>query len=184
MSHLGAKQTLTVYALVLCWSVLVFWAGFSFGTRKPAPDPMGEEILGFSAGKKSRAFPIAPELAFQDPLMESESARPETAAALEVRGSDAHPEAETRTDAAKGGSVFHTVQIGAVRTEAEGRELLGRLGARGHRGRIVPPSNSGGFYRVWVGEFESEAAAHEMEENLKSDGFSTYLRQAPDSLSQ
>ncbi len=36
MSRLGAKQTLTVYALVLCWSVFVFWAGFSFGTRKPA----------------------------------------------------------------------------------------------------------------------------------------------------
>lgn len=71
MSRLGAKQTLTVYALVLCWSVLVFWAGFSFGIRKLAPDPIGEEILGFSAGKKSRAYPRAPELAFQDPLMES-----------------------------------------------------------------------------------------------------------------
>ncbi len=91
MSRLGAQQTLTVYALVLCWSVLVFWAGFSFGTREPAPDPMGEEILGFSAGKKSRAYPLAPESAFQDPLMESQSARPETATALEVSGSDADP---------------------------------------------------------------------------------------------
>ena len=184
MSRLGAKQTLTVYALVLCWSVLVFWAGFSFGTRKPAPDPRGEEILGFSAGKKSRAYPPAPKSALQDLLMESQSARPETATMLEVAGGDALPETEMRPDNPREESVFHTVQIGAVRTQAEGRELLGRLGARGHRGRIVPPSTSGGFYRVWVGEFENEAAAHEMEENLKSDGFSTYLRQAPDSLSQ
>ena len=184
MSRLGAKQTLTVYALVLCWSVLVFWAGFSFGTRKPAPDPMREEILGFSAGKKSRAYPLAPQLAAQDPVMESESARPETATPLEVAGGDALREAEMRTATPREESVFHTVQIGAVRTEAEGRKLLGRLGARGHRGRIVPPSTSGGFYRVWVGKFESETAAHEMEENLKSDGFSTYLRQAPDSLSR
>ncbi len=91
MSRLGAKQTLTAYAMVLCWSVFVFWAGFSFGIRKLAPDPIGEEILGFSAGKKSRGYPIAPESAYQDPVMESESARPEIATALEVSGSDADP---------------------------------------------------------------------------------------------
>ena len=175
MSRLGAKQTLTAYAMVLCWSVFVFWAGFSFGSRT-APNPIGEDVPGFSAEKKSRAYPIAPESTFQDPLMECESAGRETATAVGETGSDAATTEETRTDAPQAGLVVHTVQIGAVRTEGEGRVLLGRLGARGHQGRIVPPSTSGGFYRVWVGEFGSEAAAHEMEETLKSDGFSTYVR--------
>ena len=184
MSRLGPKQALTVYALVLCWSVLVFWAGFTFGIRKPPPDPMGEEIPRFSAVKKSRVYPRAPESAFQDPVLEAESARPETAPALEVQGSHSVPQAQTQADTTEAESSFHTVQIGAVRTEAEGQVLLGRLGAKGHRGRIVPPFTSGGFYRVWVGEFGSEAAAEEREESLESDGFSTFVRQTPDSFSQ
>ncbi len=182
MARLGAKQTLTAYAMVLCWSVLVFWAGFSFGVRK-APHRIGKEIPGFAAGKKSRAFPRATKSAFQDRLVESEPPPLETALAPGSSGEDMDPEAPASTDKPEAVPV-HTVQIGAVRTEAEGYLLLGRLGARGHQGRIVPPSTSGGFYRVWVGEFENEAAAHEMEESLKGDGFSTYVRQAPDSFGQ
>ena len=57
--------------------------------------------------------------------------------------------------------VVHTVQIGAVRTEGEGRVLLGRLGARGHQGtdratrRLPAASIASGSV-----EFGSEAAAH------------------------
>ncbi len=183
MSRLGPKQTLTVYALILCWSALVFWAGFTFGIRKPAPDPMGEESTRFPAGTKSRVHPTTPESTFQDPVPESESSPHETAAALEVRSSVADPEAQAGTDGPEAVAPVHTVQIGAVRTEAEGHLLLGRLGERGHQGRIVPPSTDD-FYRVWVGKFGTEAAAAQMEETLKSDGFSTFVRQAPDSFSR
>ena len=184
MARLGPKQTLTVYALVLCWSVLVFWAGFTFGIRKPELGPMGGESPRFSAGVTSRVHPTAPQRAYQDPVRESESSPHESAAAMEVRGSVADPEAQTGTDKPEAVPPLYTVQIGAVRTEAEGHLLLGRLGEKGHRGRIVRPATSGGFYRVWVGQFGSEAAAAEMEEALKSDGFSTFVRQAPDSFSQ
>lgn len=184
MSRLGPRQTLTVYALVLCWSMLVFWAGFSFGIRKPARDPMGEESDRFSGGAKSRVHPAVAESTFQDPFPESESSPHETVAGLEVRGTDADRGVRTGTDRPETVPPVHTVQIGAVRTEAEGHVLLGRLGASGHRGRIVPPLTSGGFYRVWVGQFGSEDAAAEMEKTLKSDGFSTFVRPAPDSFSQ
>ena len=183
MSRLGPKQTLTVYVLVLCWSVLVFWAGFAFGVRKPAPDPIGQASARFPARTTSRAHPTAPESNFQDPVQESESRPHETASALEVRSSVADAEAQAGTDRSEAVAQVHTVQIGAVRTEAEGHLLLGRLGERGHRGRIVP-SSTDNFYRIWVGKFGTEAAAAQMEETLKSDGFSTFVRQAPDSFSR
>ena len=183
MSRLEPKQTLTVYALVLCWSVLVFWAGFNFGVRKPAPEPMSAETTRFSAGTKPRLHRTAPESTSQDPVLEFESSPHETAARLEGGSSEADPETQTGTDKPQVRPPLHTVQIGAVRTEAEGHVLLGRLGEKGHRGRIVPPATDD-LYRVWVGQFGSEAAAAEMEETLKSDGFSTFVRQAPDSFSQ
>ncbi len=184
MPLLGPKQTLTVYALVLGWSVLAFWAGFSFGIREPGPGPMSGESLRFSAGTHPRVHPTVLKETFQDPVRGSEPSPHETAAALEARGSVADPEAQAGTEKPEAVAPIHTVQIGAVRTEAEGHLLLSRLGERGHRGRIVPPVTSGGFYRVWVGQFGSKAAAAEMEETLKGDGFSTFVRQAPDSSSR
>ncbi len=184
MPRLGAKQTLTAYAMVLCWSVFVFWVGFSFGGRT-APDPIEEEAADFSA-KPSRAFPMERKLegkaAFQGPPAEAAPAPPETPAAVQASSQDNDPATQTKTDEPAARMPVHTVQIAAVRTRTEGRELLGKLAARGYEGRVVPPSTSGGFYRVWVGEFEDEAAAHEMEQTLKDDGFSTYVRQAPDSF--
>ncbi len=169
MSRLGAKQTLKVYSLVLSWSVFVFWAGFTFGTREPVPGPGQDRSLQLSAESLSPLYRSPPR---PRPLTPEPVVDPVPPEMFPSNGEEIELELPTLEPA----PAYHTVQVAAVRTQAEGRHLLMKLGAKGHHGRIVPPSGSGGFYRVWVGECEGESEAREIEETLKKDGFSTYLR--------
>ena len=172
MALLGPKQTLTVYALVLTWSGFVFWAGFTFGVRAPAvKEEAGQDSA--AAGDPMLRYPSTP---VRSPAGTGEAAADLPGPGIEVQEIETGPGADTEPEEVPS----HTVQIAAVRSEAEGRELLARLRRAGHEGRIIPPAGSGVLYRVWVGEFASEKAAEEMEETLKSAGFSTYVRQVVD----
>ncbi len=70
---------------------------------------------------------------------------------------------------------FWTVQVGALDSADEAKQVIIRLEARGYSARLVEPRQGvKDFYRVWVGEFEDGAAARAFEERLKADGFHTY----------
>ncbi len=169
MPRLGAKQTLKVYSLVLFWSVFIFWAGFMLGTREALPgegqdrahQPSPRPVLPSNRG--------VPDPAFVD-------SQPVLNLVRSEMSGDAGEAKEEELSMVAADRAFHTVQIGAVKTEAEGRQLLMKLEAKGHHGHLVPPSDSGVFYRVWVGEWAGESQAKQMEQLLKSDGFSTYVR--------
>lgn len=84
--------------------------------------------------------------------------------------------AEKTTGAAPSPRRFVTVQVGALSTMGEARQMMIRLEAKGYLGRLVEPAEPGDFFRVWVGEFDSEAEARGLEERLKSDDFPTYVK--------
>ncbi len=73
--------------------------------------------------------------------------------------------------------VFWTVQVGALDSAEEAKQVIIRLEARGYSARLVEPRPGvKDFFRVWVGEFEDATAARAFEERLKGDGFHTYSK--------
>ncbi len=69
-----------------------------------------------------------------------------------------------------------TIQIGAVGSEKEARELMLRLENRGYTGILDRPANGERFYRVRVGAYPDRASAARAERLLKDEGFPTYVK--------
>lgn len=169
MPHLGAKQTLKIYSLVLFWSAFVFWVGFTVGAREPTLGEAGDRPLQASPRPESYSY----QGETSTPLTNAEPGF--NLVPRKTSGNSGKGREEELSIIAED-QPFFTVQIGAVRTKAEGRQLLMNLEEKGHHGRLIPPSGSGQFYRVWVGEWEGESQAKQIEKVLKRDGFSTYLQ--------
>lgn len=70
----------------------------------------------------------------------------------------------------------YTVQVGAFTAESDARQILIRLEAKGHASVWMTPSDSDPYYRVSVGEFATDQEALQMEEQLRKDGFLTYIK--------
>ncbi|MBI4447223.1 MAG: SPOR domain-containing protein [Acidobacteria bacterium] len=83
---------------------------------------------------------------------------------------------ETSPDTDPGTEVF-TIQVAALRTESEARQMMLRLEAKGFPGSVQAPSpGNDAFYRVYVGEFMSMTEAREMESKLRENAFPTFVR--------
>lgn len=169
MPRLGPKPALRIYTLVLFWSVFVFWVGFNFGTREATLGEASQRLLQPTPRPDSSSYRGKPgtRLNNTEPVLDLVPKK---------RSGNARKGREEETSIITEDSPLFTVQIGAVRTKAEGHQLLMNLEEKGHHGRLVPPSSSGQLYRVWVGEWEGESQAKQIEEMLKNDGFSTYVR--------
>lgn len=71
----------------------------------------------------------------------------------------------------------YTIQVAALKTAAEARQVLIRLKAKGYAAELVgPTSDDAEYYRVWVGSFQRADQAELLEQQLKSDDFQTYLK--------
>ncbi|RPJ83323.1 MAG: SPOR domain-containing protein [Acidobacteria bacterium] len=73
------------------------------------------------------------------------------------------------------GEVF-TIQIGAVNSEQEARQLIVRLQDRGYTGILDRPAGTDRFYRVRVGSYPDRTSAGRAERLLKEEGFPTYVK--------
>jgi len=71
---------------------------------------------------------------------------------------------------------FFTIQLGALKTDAEARKLVADLKQHGYTGIIDPPSGRDTYYRVRVGGYETRDAAVRAEALLKNEGFSTFVK--------
>ena len=117
MPRLGAKQTLKVYSLVLFWSVFVAWAGFSLGTREET----SEQGLDRVHHPFSRPVSSSYRGVSGPPLVNAE---PELNPVSSETSGDSREARKEKFFMVAADPAFHTVQIGAVRTEAEGRQLV------------------------------------------------------------
>ena len=66
-----------------------------------------------------------------------------------------------------------TVQVAAVKSEAEARQLSEKLRQRGYASYVEPVAvpEKGTWYRVRMGEFPSKEFARSTMERLQKDGF-------------
>jgi len=71
----------------------------------------------------------------------------------------------------------YTIQVGALTREADARQLLVRLEAKGHSAMVRNSTSEHPYYRVWVGQFDTPQQAAETNELLRQEGFSTYITQ-------
>jgi cell division protein FtsN len=71
---------------------------------------------------------------------------------------------------------LYTVQVAAHRTRDEAAHVVSLLAAKGYSGKIVDPTAAIRFYRVCVGETESQTEALSLAERLQEAGFRTYVR--------
>ena len=75
--------------------------------------------------------------------------------------------------AASGGS--YTLQVAALRTQADAAQLAAKLKAKGYPA-TVSAGQGDGWQRVMVGPFDSSEAAQAFKAKLTKDGFDTMLR--------
>lgn len=93
----------------------------------------------------------------------------------------AQPETQKSTEVSSGGPEKrgeYTIQVAAHSTLKEAEQLLIRLRAKSFEGRIREPDRSSGdkYFRVWVGDFASSSEAETYANQLKEEGFHTYIR--------
>ena len=70
----------------------------------------------------------------------------------------------------------YTVQVAALTAEKDAQKILLSLKAKGYPANMIIPSSGDRYYRVWVGRFEINTRALEMEKKLREDGFLTFLK--------
>ena len=70
----------------------------------------------------------------------------------------------------------YTLQVGAFGLSKSAQDLTSRLRDRGYEARIQEPGGGNKYYLVWIGEYESVAAASQTQKRLESAGFHTYVR--------
>ena len=189
-TRLSTRRSLSVYLIVLAWSVLVFWFGVWFGSLERPVSPPAEK----ASNRAPQPVRRQPQLEFhtelarpnpdssQSPTL-GEANTPETPVPAAVEQAEAAGPSSQPPQSVPA-RTFFTVQVAAVRSEAEARHEVLRLSARGHRGRVIRPAPGELYFRVWVGEFDSEEEAEKMEATLKQAGFSTYLREGDSPNSQ
>lgn len=73
-------------------------------------------------------------------------------------------------------SEAYTVQVAALTAEKDAQKISLRLKAKGYPAKMIIPSSGDRYYRVWVGRFEINTRALEMEKKLREDGFLTFLK--------
>ncbi len=174
-SRLKPRDTMRLYGVVLGVLFLFYLLGLFLGRNlflearhQEAGIPMGQTPLE----------DIKPELDFYEgligPLVKppdssvSEDKIPAVPEPLE-KSSTAEPSTALVADA-------YTVQVGAFTAEVDARQILIRLEAKGYASLLMSPSDSDPYYRVSVGEFATDQEALGMEEELRRDGFHTYLK--------
>jgi len=96
----------------------------------------------------------------------------------EAANKTASPTAVKATSPAKqaaSATAAYSVQVAAFRARREAEIKAGELEAKGFDARIESPPTPGDYYRLKVGSFATRAAAAEMAERLKQNGFDTMI---------
>jgi len=146
---------------------------------RPRPAEMKNKTdLGFYESlPKSREdaelskIPQPPPAARPEPVAPKPAEAPAAAKAEKPAAAPAPPVASTPALPAPGKPL--TVQIAAVKSEEEARQLSERLRQRGYAAYIEPIAipEKGTWYRVRMGEFPSKEFARSTMERLQKDGF-------------
>lgn len=186
--RLKPTESFLLYAILLAGVLAFYVMGLLIGREQLHRSPPPAVDL---SGPRPPVRNVQPELKFFDQLMEGPrdegrtpvpktedappAAEPLLAPPPEISGPE--PEEPGPEPPAQGA---YTIQVGALNSEEEARQLLLRLEVRNYMGRLETPRPGGdGYYRVWVGEFASPEEARSLEQDLKEDGFHTYLRKIP-----
>jgi cell division septation protein DedD len=176
-----------LFGVILVCFFLVFllgvWVGKGFSSgplelKRAATDEPDSTLdrsqLGFYQDLVQRDRPQIPE-AEEDVSMDTNAEnQPQTT--LPPSSADFDPSVSEPSQVIPTDRPF-TVQVSAVESRDEARQVLLRLQAKGYAPDFIEPGDENGFYRLWVGEFPSKEAAREMENRLKVDQFPTYIRQ-------
>lgn len=150
--------------------------------ERPAPAEMKNKTdLGFYESlPKNREDTDLPNIA-PPPAARPEPAAPKPAAALPAAKAEkpapapapAAPSASAPPPSAPAPDKPLTVQVAAVKSEAEARQLSEKLRQRGFAAYVEPVvvPEKGTWYRVRMGEFPSKEFARSTMERLQKDGF-------------
>ncbi len=181
-NRLSRGEAAVFLGLLFCGCLAFFLLGVYAGMRSVAEPRTAVE----TAQTTKSAAAVPQDLGFYRDMLsgpdkggqgaaDSSSVEPPVATKPEPDPADPPVSAEPAPEAAP--HTFWTVQVGALDSADEARQVIIRLEARGYSARLVEPrAGVKDFYRVWVGEFEDSAAAHAFEERLKADGFHTYSK--------
>lgn len=181
-------EAAALFGLLFCGCLAFFLLGVYAGRRSletpavavaksdSAPVPAVPEQLGFYRDMLSSGQPKAePSVDSTESIAGSGTSPTGTQAGQTTSDPSVSTPAPTPAPSGAPRRVYWTVQVGALDTAEEAKQVIIRLEARGYSARLVEPREGvKDFYRVWVGEFEDGPAARNFEEKLKADGFHTY----------
>lgn len=193
-AKLSPREAFALYGVVMIFLTAFYVGGLFLGKEYFVQAEVAAEEVDLPEISEERQ--PGPELGFYEELSDPpdemaqfpatnpvagsvEAVKPEPEQPLETAGETASGGGEvvaTASAAIKVGAL--TVQVGAFSTQAEADQLLLRLQAYDFEGLIKPPNPTAGdrFYHVWVGQFADRASARPVEDDLKSKGFSTYIK--------
>ena len=176
--RISSAKALILYGIVAGFGLVFFLAGL-FISREHLQ--VGEPVTEMPIGPAG-SIVDGPQLDFYEELTEppaaeggSDEGETPDAPPKAARETEPEPRPEPEPPAASVGQF--TIQVGALSQRKEASQMLIRLKAKGYDGRLqLPDAGGDDFYRVWVGEFSDWDQAHAVENQLKEDGFLTYLR--------
>ena len=186
--RVSLAKALILYGVLVGFGLVFFLSGLFISQEHLR---VGEPVPGMTISPAGSIFP-EPRLDFYEELTDPPSSEPipdvkvlpeATPQAKPALNPDADPPEEAFStplpdppDAA-GSTERFTIQVGALSRRQEASRMLIRLEAKGYDGRLqLPEAGGDDFYRIWVGEFSDWDQARAVENQLKEDGFLTYLR--------
>jgi cell division protein FtsN len=185
---LNTHQSLKIYLIVLGWSALVLFFGIRLGNKYHPEEPpaLGTVQLEkeLNLRKTQADSPIGLSVAGLDSEEEAIKKGNEKLSPGESSADSILPSSQSTEKAKVSRGNSYTVQVAALRSVAEARSEVKRLLSKGYDARVVEPGLRGRYFKVWVGEFQSEEEIKETETELREAGFSTYVRKTDSSLLQ
>ncbi len=168
---------MTLYGLLVGFIFIFYLMGLFIGKTQFVEASTNDTDLPLS---ETPVQDLEPELMdFHERVTVPEDAEEETGPFDQVSPvSEETPREETTTTAevSKPSPLSaYTIQVGALTREADARQLLVRLEAKGHSAIVRNSTSEHPYYRVWVGQFDTPQQAAETNELLRQEGFSTYI---------
>ncbi len=169
--RVSPAKALILYGILAGFGLVFFLSGL-FISREHLR--VGEPVPEMPISPAGSIVP-EPRLDFYEELTDPPSSEPIPDVKVPP---EATPQAEPAPNPDAAGSTERfTIQVGALSRRQEASRMLIRLKAKGYDGRLqLPEAGGNDFYRIWVGEFSDWDQARAVENQLKEDGFLTYLR--------
>jgi len=168
---------MTLYGVLVGFIFIFYLLGLVIGKNQFVEASTNETNLPLS---ETPVQDLKPELDFYQRVTVPEDAEEENGPFEEVSpGSEEISREEmsaTVEDSKPSPLSAYTIQVGALTRKVDARQLLVRLEAKGHSAIVRNSTGEDPYYRVWVGRFKTPQQAAEMNELLRQEGFSTYIR--------